>query len=339
MPWRRWQAARARLVAALQESPQAAVHVHGFVAALVALRVHARAGGRTPGVVYYSPHGSASLGRLRTLGVVLQWLARTLTGAAPFDRVITCCAVESRLLPGFGSSTAPRSAGTQPPARLPAEVHLAESPVARCFFVQPRRPATEPLVLAGVLDEGIAAAERMARLAVLLGDEVLHTRVRWVGLVRPKTAPLLRAAGIDTLAVGDDKALAGRMAEAWVFVAPVATTRFPLLLAQAMASRLPCVALASPFNAALLKDGESGFLCRDAEQMLARTRELVESAPLRERLGRAARQEAARRFDESLFRQAVLLGYGAPARRTPGGGAAEPALRTAAGRAAGGGAR
>jgi len=312
--WRRWQRATAALASALQASPQAAVHVHGFVAALAAgLALRGRAG-----IVYYSPHGSASLGRWRSLGSALQWLARAVTGTAPFDRVITCCAVESRLLPGLGQaaqvSKVNRHAVPKVQPLAHPQVHLAESPVARCFHVQARWPAPEPLVLAGVLEEGLPAAERAARLAVLLGDEEVRARVRWVGTVQPETAPLLRAAGIDAAPPGDDRSLAARFAEAWVFVAPVATTRFPLLLAQAMAAQLPCVALDSPFNAALLKDGHNGFLCKDLEQMLERTRELIEYPALRERIGRAARREAARRFDEGLFRQAVLLGYGAPHR-------------------------
>ena len=309
-PWRRWRAARDMLVSTLRRAPQAAVHVHGFVAALVALHARARAGGH--GFVYYSPHGSASLGRLRTLGGLLQSMARSAAGTVPFHRVITSCAVEARLLPH--ARTAP--------------VHLAESPVARAFFVQRRQPTREPLVIAGVLEDGLPAAERVARLAVLLGDEVVRARVRWAGLVGPGTAPLLRAAGIEAAPAGDEALLAAQMGQAWVFVAPVAATRFPLLLAQAMAARVPCVALDSPFNGALLKDGETGYLCRDLEEMLRRTRELVESPALRERMGEAAHAEAARRFDEGLFRQALLLGYGAPPPATAT--AAVPELRMAA---------
>lgn len=311
-PWSRLKGSVDLLVASLQGAPQAVVHAHGFIAALVTQRARARAGlrGAAGGLVYYSPHGSASLGRLRPLGMLLQWLARALTGAAPFNRVITTFSAEAKLMPGGRA----------------APVHLAESPVARCFFEQRREPTAVPLVLSGALEAGDLAAERAARLAVLLGDETMRVRVRWIGLVSPVALPLLRAAGIEVTPAGhtvgewatesedNDLALATEMGRAWIFVAPVAAMHFPLLLAQAMAAGMPCVALDSPFNGALLRDGETGFLCKDLEQVLRRTRELVESAPLRGRLGHAARQEAARRFNESLFKQSLLFSYAVPHR-------------------------
>lgn len=294
-PLKRWLRAAAALRAQLQPGESAVLHVHGLVPALVgslvALLVWRRKGNRLP--LVYTPHGSRSLGAAWPAGVWLHLLARPLIRALPIVSVIASHAVESqRLL-----------------AQTNAPVHLAESPTPAAYLAAVRAEAPLPLIVAGVLEKPAHAARQVARLAVLLGDDLLHAKVEWIGVSDDASAALLRATGVASCGELDAEMQAARLASAWIHVAPTASTHFPALLARAMAMGLPCVALDVPFHRALIVHGVDGYLCADVDAMVQWTFALVESSALREQIGQAARASCHLRFGEKRFGQSLLAAY------------------------------
>lgn len=89
-----------------------------------------------------------------------------------------------------------------------------------------------------------------------------------------------------------------------VLVLPSLVEGFPLVLAEAMACGLACVASdCSPGVRALIKDGETGLLAErgNPSDLADRITDLVESAPARAQLGAAARQSVRRlKLDQIL---------------------------------------
>jgi glycosyltransferase involved in cell wall biosynthesis len=69
-----------------------------------------------------------------------------------------------------------------------------------------------------------------------------------------------------------------------------------------MAAGLPCVALDNAVHRSVVVDGVTGYLCADQDRLLARIAELVDLPQQRQRMGRAARDLARRRFSEGRFR-------------------------------------
>ena len=79
-----------------------------------------------------------------------------------------------------------------------------------------------------------------------------------------------------------------------------------------MAVGLPCVAMDSAQHREVIRDGETGFLCRTERDMMACIATLIDSPSLRARIGQAAREEAKRRFGRSKFNARLLAAYALP---------------------------
>lgn len=89
-----------------------------------------------------------------------------------------------------------------------------------------------------------------------------------------------------------------------VLVLPSLVEGFPLVLAEAMACGLACVATdCSPGVRALIKDGENGILAErgNPSDLAERITAVVESAPLRAQFGAAARQSVRRLKVEQIL--------------------------------------
>jgi glycosyltransferase involved in cell wall biosynthesis len=123
--------------------------------------------------------------------------------------------------------------------------------------------------------------------------------------------PRVTAAGVKTGA-----ALAAEYAAADVFVLPSVEDGFGLVTLEAMAAGVPVVVSANAGSAEVVRDGENGFVvsARDITALSERIASLLADAPLRQRMGEAARRTAAVRSwqsygderDERVFRP--LLG-------------------------------
>ncbi|HEY4068455.1 MAG TPA: glycosyltransferase, partial [Burkholderiaceae bacterium] len=173
--------------------------------------------------------------------------------------------------------------------------------------------ATQPSIVTAGRVRGVHEAELISQLAVLLGAEEPHIDFTWLGAADPGSRVRLQAAGVQVLDLPGDASCAAHLASGWIFLAPGRVRGFPLFVAQAMAAGLPCVAFDCPAHRAVIRDGQTGFLCTSAQDMIDRIALLVDDLDLRERLGAAARQEARRRFSESEFGTKLLAAYSQPA--------------------------
>jgi len=269
----------------------AVAHLHGLVCSVLGLyasRLH-----HVDMATYFTPHGSKSLAPLRGLGAALPWVLRPLSGRLGHEVV---------------ASSGHDAESLRDITRGP--VHLVESPVNAAFFTTQQVAAAAPCVVTAYRAGQPAGAERYAQCAVLLADAVPGLQFQWLGPVAAESADRLRAACVQVLDLGDDETRAAHMARASVYVSPAGGLGFPVFLAEAMAMGLPCVAWDTPYHRDLLRDGETGFLCRSADDVLYRVVELLASEELRQRIGQAARAEAQVRFDGTRFRAALLGLYG-----------------------------
>src|SRR6185503_9063605 len=118
----------------------------------------------------------------------------------------------------------------------------------------------------------------------------------WIGPVNSVSSARLQAANVGLHEAPDDAERASRLSSGWLYVALGGNRGFPLCLAEAMAAGLPCVAIDSPFHRDIVRHGETGYLCRSQTEIIDRIAQLIDTPPLRQRMGRAARTIARERF-------------------------------------------
>jgi glycosyltransferase involved in cell wall biosynthesis len=293
-PFRRWWLSLAACREVLHAGPLKAMHLHGIVPCLIGASAARSLGAGVP--LYYSPHGSKSLGPLTALERPLLWAIRTLFGRAT-QRAIANAATEARTLTAMSRQS----------------VELVESPVPDTFFGVKRNEARHPLVVTGSRMHSPRSAELYAQLAVLLGGETLRLSFNWIGAADPGSMVRLKAANVGVFDVVSDSERASRLAAGWVYLAPGGLRGFPSCLVEAMSVGLPCVALDTPFNRDVIRHGETGLLCRSEQEILACIAQLLDERALRMALGRAARNEARLRFSEAKFRDSLFAAYDLPA--------------------------
>jgi len=287
-PVNQWRALFQACLGSLASGPVHAVHLHGFLPCLLGAAAVRAARLRAP--VFYSPHGSRSLGSLRSIGSPALCLVRPLL----------------RPLPSAAIVTVPREARAF--ARW-ASVAVVESPVSDVFLSTPRSEALHPLILTGGWVHNARCVEVFAQLAVLMSVEDLHISFNWIGTVDSASRQRLTAAHVSVLEAASDVECASRLAAGWVFVAPGGTRGFPVILAKAMAAGLPCVAADCPQFREVIRDGATGFLCRSEHEMIRRIATLIDTPELRARMGQAAHDDAKRRFCETRFSASLLEAY------------------------------
>lgn len=285
--WTRLRQLSRALVNVAMSRPLRELHLHGVIPALAGIRAlrHTRA---SPPEVSFIPHGSRALaGR----GMPRQLLWRMLRHALGLDPRTELPAAANVRVPG-------QSMAAVTPA-APA-IQCVDGRVADCFFQAGRQEARRPLITCASTDGNRDAVDRYVRIAILLGDERMGMGFNWVGPDRPAGNAALKAAGIGHFADAtlNESLRALRFSGTWVYVAPVEERGFPVRLAEAMASGLPCVAVDTPAHRQLIEDGRTGYLCEDLALMLERVAMLVDSSDLRRRIGSAAVETARRRFSD-----------------------------------------
>jgi glycosyltransferase involved in cell wall biosynthesis len=163
----------------------------------------------------------------------------------------------------------------------------------------------------------VGGAEHLAQLAVLLNGADLSISFNWIGPVDEGSRVRLKAANVGLLAATSDADWAAHLSAGWIYVAPGSSRGFAFLLAEAMAAGIPCVALDCPRHSELIRDGETGFLCKLERDMIGCIATLVDSPLLRTRIGQAGRAEARRRFGEDKFSARLLSAYALPSGAAP----------------------
>jgi glycosyltransferase involved in cell wall biosynthesis len=291
-PLQRFGDALRALLDSVHAQPTVAVHLHGVIPSL--LGVYAARFKRLPQRLFFSPHGSRSLGPWKQFGALALWLLRPLSGRTG-QRAIANSAADATTLRRLTSET----------------VQLVESPVDAAFFEASRHEARHPLLVTSSRTHNPDAAAMYAQLAVLLGEESLDLSCNWLGTADTESLARLNAANVGVYDATEAADRASRLSQGWVYVAFGGALGFPLFLAEAMAAGLPCVVWDTPYHRGVIEHGKTGLLCNSQQQLLACVAELVDTAELRDRLGRAAREEASRRFDGQKFRESMLAAYSA----------------------------
>ena len=287
-PLLQWRAMRKACREALESGPLHAVHLHGVLPGLVGAQAMREA--RVSAPLFFSPHGSRAMGVLRGFGAAVPMLIRLLLRSAS-SAVIVNVRQESGAFAGWSSA------------------QLVESPVSKLFFDAPRNEARHPLIVTGGRSQSPRNAELIAQLAVLLSGEDLRIGFNWIGTVDPVSRVRLNAAGVGVFDAVTDAECVSRLSTGWIYLAPGATRGFPVFLAEAMAAGVPCVAHDCLQHRELIRDGETGFLCKTEREMIERIAALIDNPGLRATVGRAAREQASQRFGETKFRNLLLAAY------------------------------
>lgn len=267
-----------------------AIHLHGFLPWLLGTQM-----GRCipkQASVFYSPHGSRTLGLLRPFQTALAWC---LSLGSPTHRqeIIFSSKSDAQRLAVNGVQS----------------VVTIEAALDEVFFNTPRNEARRPLVVSGDHHDDRRSVEMLSRLAVILSAAELGLNFNWIGDVGIASAARLKAANVGAFPILDDARIASRLATGWVFIAAGESTEFPVMLASAMAVGLPCVVAALPYHLDLIQHGINGLVYHSEEEALAMVSKLVDDPELRIRLGAAARVDALARFSKSKLDQALIAAY------------------------------
>jgi glycosyltransferase involved in cell wall biosynthesis len=269
-----------------------AVHLHGARACLLgsrALRGSALKGGaRLPSRVLFSPH----LARFSSWTSVL--VGRLLRAQlAPLHAgVLLASPGEAHVL----STLLERSAEVLPPV------------VDTVFFQMQRQDAVQPAVLAGGV--GSEAVDGVSRLAVLLNGRGDRVPFAWLGAVTRAGRAQLEAAGVRVFDRENDAGAARLLSGAAAYLHLSQASGHLRAVAQAMAAGVPCLASDTLAHRAILRHGETGFVCAGDLDFVEKLILLLRNAAERERIGQAARAEAGRAFTQRHFDTAVLRAYG-----------------------------
>jgi hypothetical protein len=280
------------ITALLGERSFYAVHLHGSIACLLGSRAlrSSTLASRLPQTtrLLFSPHiEDLNTWRTLLLGQVLK------AELGPLHRgVLLASPGEAHFL----SRLLERSAEVLPPA------------VEGAFFQVQRKEMPRPAVLAG--GRGIEAIDTVSRLAVLLNGREERMGISWLGPAsRPERAQL-QATGVQVFDAEDDAGTVRLMSSATAYLHVSSEARELRALARAMAAGLPCLASDTVGHRAMIRHGETGFICAGDLDFVEKLIVLMRDPAERERIGQAARAEAARIFTQRHFDTAVLRAYG-----------------------------
>jgi hypothetical protein len=280
-----------------------AVHLHGVVPCLLGAAALLRSA--LPARVLYSPH-LAQAAAPWTLALFKQLLQ---SRAQPHDCVaVTASLTEAPVL----SKLLDRSAEVLPEL------------VSETFFDLHRREAGQPRIVA---DGSVAhAAGAVARLSVLLNGRSLRVRIAWLGAAPGEARSQFDAAGVEVLDVADEPERGRWLSQAWAYLHLAPEGRLARGVPQAMAAGVACLVSDTPAHRALVRHGETGFVCTSERDLLEKLVGLLRDPLERARMGEAARADAQSRFTSIHFERAILRAYGVAASgRKP----VRPALRKA----------
>ncbi|HZE91400.1 MAG TPA: glycosyltransferase [Rhizobacter sp.] len=265
--------------------PVAAIHLHGFVPCTLAIyAVWFR--GVSPKLFILS-QGSRPAWVVRAASVLLKWAVR------PFSQSTKQTAIAD-------------SEGDKPPV---PPIQLVDHPIDASFFMVDRVEARHPLLVTSSRRLDPVGAALFAQMAVLLGEDAMQLSFNWVGPTDKESMARLKAANVGIFEHDAETERASKLSAGWMYVAHAGSPGFPVRLIEAMAAGVPCIAWNTPEHRDVLRHGETGFLCSNDAEMLARVAQLMDSPELRTRISSAAQAEAKRRFHPDKFRDFALETY------------------------------
>lgn len=105
------------------------------------------------------------------------------------------------------------------------------------------------------------------------------------------------------------EAVYASLSTADIFLMPSLWEGMPLALIEAQAAGLPAVVSDVVGNRDVVIDGETGFVCKDDQDLLQKTRRLIEDPALRLKMGQAARERALSRFSIDRMHRELMAVY------------------------------
>jgi glycosyltransferase involved in cell wall biosynthesis len=289
---RRWSGLSAAFRGVVSRRPLRAIHLHGLMPLLLGRGI-ARSFGAGAVPVYFSPHASPSLRPRGAFGALIGPLVKGIL-ATKRQRTIVNMLEEAYTLHRV----------TREP------IHVVEGAVPPVFFDTRRHEARRPLIVTGSRDDEPRSVELIAQLAVLLSGDDLQVAFNWIGRLGSASVARLKAANVGYFEASDDAEIALRLACGWLYLAPRSgPPGFPVFVAAAMALGLPCAVIGSPEHSDLIRDGETGFLCRTDNEVMRCIGRLIDEPLLRKQIGQAARREAENRFSPGRFRDSLFSAY------------------------------
>jgi hypothetical protein len=291
-PLQRWRMLATAFRDVVSREPLHAIHLHGLGPLLWGGSIaRMAAGGTVP--VYFSPHTAPALLPRAAFDALIGPLLKGIL-ATERQRTIVNMLEEAHAL----------HRSTHEP------MHVVEGTVPPVFFATRRNEARHPLIVTGSRDDDPRSVGLFAQLAVLLSGNELRVSFNWIGRLGPASVARLKAANVGYFEATDDAEIASRLACGWLYLAPRnGPPGFPALLAGAMALGLPCAVIASPEHGDLIRDGETGVLCRNDNEVMRCIGRLIDDPQLRQLIGQAAKHEAERRFSPGRFRDSLFSAY------------------------------
>jgi len=281
-----------RLVAALRCERPDIVHLHSSKAAALG-RIATRMLGIAARTIY-SPHGFAFLKEdISPLKIRLYLLMERILHATG-GHIVACSKSELR----YARMLLSRAERTS----------LVENAVkVDEFHTSGRGPASDEIVVCTAARVTYQKAPwRFTRLAQRLSVSS-NARFRWFG--DGESEAVQRWIDCSTVQISGwipAAELRHRLLECDIFVLPSLWEGMPIALIEAQAAGLPAVASRIVGSRDVIVHGVTGFLANDDSELERYTRQLVEDAPLRQRMGAAASAHARARFgDAQLFRSYV----------------------------------
>jgi hypothetical protein len=270
-----------------REKTLCAVHLHGVGPCLLGSR--ALKGSALRGRVLYSPH-RRHFGSPWTAALLGRLLRRQISA---FNYgLLAASLAEAQAL----SKLLNRSAEVLP------------QPVSDIFFAAHRQESARPSILA--YGSGAGAVDVVTRLSVLLNGRDARVRFSWLGTVAGRARAQLEAAGVHLVGVADDGERTQALSCGTAFLHVSLHDDEPLAVAQAMAVGVPCLVSDMPSHRALIRHGETGFVCTSERDFVETLVLLLRHRTERGRVGEAARAEAGCRFTLRHFERAILRAYG-----------------------------
>jgi glycosyltransferase involved in cell wall biosynthesis len=305
-----------RLTSLLRDIRPDVIHLHSSVAGAVG-RIAAR-WIKHPAVLY-TPHGLAFL-RLdiprwqRSVFKIAEVVLGRLTG-----EVLCCSESEASMLrPYLGSRCA-----------------VVEN-AADDRHVIPRKPRGDTRI--EVVTCGRVCFQkapwRFERLAREVGNGI--ATFTWIGAPVDEQAAARFALDPGVVATTgwlDRPAMMNRIAGADIFVLLSLWEGMPLSLIEAQMAGLPAVVSDTIGSRDVVRDGVTGFICRDDTEVLARVRELISDPSRRAAMGAAARALSVGRFSVSRLHDETWSLYLRALTRAPGAHSpSAPTVRTTIGK-------
>jgi Glycosyl transferases group 1 len=277
------------LLALLTERPLLALHLHGPAVLAGGLRALRRLEAPTPVFL----HASAPAGSI-----------------SPWPRLRALRPPRLPALQAYRVQAGRVVAVSDRPLRLPDLPDLPGSPSSEGLLHLARAEAARPRVVTHGRPDDLALARAFAQLAVLFAGAEPALDFAWLGAADPPVLAVLQAARVELLPDRDSADRAAALGRAWLHLSLRGDAADAPGLIEAMSAALPCVVQDHPACRPLVVDRLSGWLCAEPADTLRAIAQLVDSRPLRQAIGQAARLRSEQRHGHDRFRASLLLAHG-----------------------------